>query len=145
MKEVYNLADSGKKNLKPAWSEVQGLAFKEDKGSLDELTKLVLEAERTSIRLPVLRTAVKSRDFKDKAGETWSVKKGDTIICDIVRPGSSLTRMTTDSCLAVPSKRQSRGNRQSNRQTPERDRLPEPQIQRHRAIRRLRSKAPRCD
>lgn len=70
---------------KPVWLEIQDLAFHSDKASFDKLSKLVSDAERTSIRLPVIRTAVKNRDFVDKAGRNWSVKAGDTIILDIVR------------------------------------------------------------
>jgi hypothetical protein len=63
----------------PTWLKVQELAFAEDKDSFDKLEKLVLIAERTSIKLPVIRTAEKDRDFG-----TWKVKKGDTVILDIV-------------------------------------------------------------
>ena len=71
----------------PTWLSVQDLAFSEDKDSFEKLTKLVLDAERTSIRLPVIRTALKDREFRDKYDKTWKVKKGETIILDIVRLG----------------------------------------------------------
>ena len=66
---------------KPTWLEVQDLAFSTEKGSFEKLTSLILEAERTSVRLPVVRVA--TEDLKDLA-KKLDIKKGDTVICDIV-------------------------------------------------------------
>jgi hypothetical protein len=80
VKELYEHANSdGASSTSPTWLEVQRLAFNDDADSFQKLTKLVLDAERTSIRLPIIRTALKDRDFG-----TWTVKKGDTVILDIV-------------------------------------------------------------
>ena len=80
MKEIYDHANSeNTSSEKPKWLEVQELAFSDDTDSFDKLMKLVLDAERTSIKLPVIRTVEKDRDF-----DGWSVKKGNTIILDIV-------------------------------------------------------------
>ena len=87
MKEMYNDAESGNtSSAKPTWLKVQELAFRDDKTSFDELTTLILDAERRSIRLPVIRSARKTRKFIDKKNKSWTVEEGDTIIMDIVRP-----------------------------------------------------------
>ena len=69
----------------PSWMKIQGLAFSVDKDSFEKLTKLILDAECISIRLPVIRTAVKDCEFKTREGIMRNVKKGETIILDIVR------------------------------------------------------------
>ncbi len=73
----------------PKWPNVQELALKDDEDSYKKLSKLVSDAELTSIRLPVIRTALKDREFTTN-GKTWKVKEGDTIILDIVRVYSHL-------------------------------------------------------
>jgi hypothetical protein len=85
MKEMYNHANAGSTLPgTPKWLEVQELAFRDDKYSFVKLNHLVQDTERTSVRLPLIRTAKKDRDFG-----TWSVKQGDTIILDIVRTVSA--------------------------------------------------------
>ncbi|KAK5561933.1 hypothetical protein LTR46_000738 [Exophiala xenobiotica] len=86
LKEMYDQANSQTpSSARPTWLRIQDLAFSQDQASFEELTKLVSDAERTSIRLPVIRTALKDREFRDKEGQVWTVKKGDTIILDIYR------------------------------------------------------------
>ena len=85
IKEIYDHANSPNPSpADPKWLEVQALAFKDDADSYKKLSKLVSDAELTSIRLPVIRTALKDREFTTN-GETWKVKQGDTVILDIVR------------------------------------------------------------
>jgi ribosomal protein L23 len=54
---------------------VQKLAFMEDEKSTQELQKLVLEAERRSIKLPIIRKAVAS---------AFGVKADQIVILDVV-------------------------------------------------------------
>ena len=98
MKEMYNYANSG--STLPGtskWLEVQELAFHDDKGSFDKLSKVVQDAERTSVRLPLIRTAERDRDFG-----TWSVKQGDTIILDIVSTTSPFQSASSTNISTVP-------------------------------------------
>ena len=68
------------------WLEVQKLAIANDAQSDIDLTERVLEAQRVSVRLPILRRAIKDTDVKNTKGEfLFSVKKGQTVVCDIVR------------------------------------------------------------
>jgi hypothetical protein len=94
---------------KPTWLEVQDLALDGDKNSFERLSKLVSEAERTCIKLPVIRTAMKDRDFTDTAGEQWSVNKGDVIILDLVSPRKKADIMKADAVDAVS--RECRGHK----------------------------------
>ena len=65
---------------------MQKLAIAYDGESTSKLTKKVLEAQPVSVRLPILRRAIKDTDVKNSYGEVlFSVKKGQTVICDIVR------------------------------------------------------------
>ncbi|KAK5080999.1 hypothetical protein LTR05_008316 [Lithohypha guttulata] len=77
--EMYDYANADSIPAKtPTWQKVQELAFSETKNSFEELMDLVLQAERTAIRLPVVRTATKDRT-------DLNVKAGETVICDIHR------------------------------------------------------------
>ena len=71
------------------WLDVQKLAIANDEKSDKNLTNKVLEAQHVSVRLPILRRAIKDTDVKDventKGKVLFSVKKGQTVICDIVR------------------------------------------------------------
>ncbi|KAG8527867.1 uncharacterized protein KY384_006783 [Bacidia gigantensis] len=64
------------------WQKIQKLAFQDDEKS-QEITEYVLEAQKESVKLPIIRKAVE--DCKIKKGTTTliSVKKGQTIICNI--------------------------------------------------------------
>lgn len=78
--EMYDYANADSTPAKtPTWQKVQELAFSETKNSFEELMDLVLQAERTAIRLPVVRTATNDRT-------DLNVKAGEIVICDIVRP-----------------------------------------------------------
>ena len=81
---LYKLATGETKSRE--WLEVQELAVANDAQSDILLTEKVLEAQHVSVRLPILRRAIKDTDVKNTKGEIlFSVKKGQTIICDIVR------------------------------------------------------------
>ena len=68
------------------WLEVQKLAIANDAKGDRMLTEKVLEAQHVSVRLPILRGAMNDTDVKNNKGEVlFSVKRGRTAICDIVR------------------------------------------------------------
>ncbi|KAK4695301.1 hypothetical protein P7C71_g2427, partial [Lecanoromycetidae sp. Uapishka_2] len=90
IKGLYRLADLADEEVKSSeWLEVQRLAIANDADSEKELTKKVLEAQRVSVRLPILRRAIKDTDVKDtdvkntESKVLFTVKKGQTVICDI--------------------------------------------------------------
>ena len=91
------------------WLRVQKLAIANDAQSDRDLTEMVLEAQHVSVGLPILRRAIKDTDVKNIKGEVlFSVKKGQTVICDIVRPSVLFTmpRVLTITALGktkVPS------------------------------------------
>jgi hypothetical protein len=63
----------------PVWLEIQRLAFKDDTASLEALDKIVSKAESTSIRLPIIRTAVEDLEIGNV-----QIPKGQTVILDLV-------------------------------------------------------------
>lgn len=68
----------------PTWLKVQELAFSESPNDHNSLVSMIQKAERSSVKLPIIRTALKNRKFVTKSNDTWEIKKGETIILDIV-------------------------------------------------------------
>ena len=58
---------------------IQDLAFKEDPESVKKFTDIILDAERTAIKLPIIRIAL-----ADKIIAGLPIKEGEIVICDIV-------------------------------------------------------------
>lgn len=84
IKGLYKLATDETESSE--WLEVQKLAIANDAKSDRVLTEKVLEAQHVSVRLPILRRAMKDTDVKNTKGEVlFSVEKGQTVVCDIVR------------------------------------------------------------
>ena len=83
---LYKLANPADETNSCEWLDVQKLAIANDAQSDGDLTEKVLEAQYVSVRLPILRKAIKDTIVKNTEGEDLlSVKKGQTVICDIVR------------------------------------------------------------
>ena len=85
LKEMYDFANpeetsSPEPKSTPKWLEVQKLAFSNDPSDEEKLKELVIEAERKSIKLPLVLIA---KDTK-KYGENLTIEKNHTVICDIV-------------------------------------------------------------
>jgi hypothetical protein len=130
-RELYDHAEH-KSSSTPKWLEVQRLALSDDKESFEKLSQIVLQAERTSVKLPTIRTALADHDFG-----SWQVSKGDTIILDLVSLKIWVVATNeTDSLVTVPRKSQSHERRWCQR-----CQLRHPHVQHHRAVRRLRSQA----
>ncbi|KAK3989229.1 heme peroxidase-domain-containing protein [Cladorrhinum sp. PSN332] len=68
------------------WLDVQKLALA-DVGSKEDdlLRKVVLNAQRVSVKLPIIRKATKKHDAVDGKTTLLTVDKGQTVICDINR------------------------------------------------------------
>ena len=97
MTDLYKLANPADEANSSEWLEVQKLAIADNAESDKILTKKVLEAQHASVRLPIVRQAMKSRDVTNAKGEAlFSVAKDETIICDIVR---NLLLVTSPSML----------------------------------------------
>lgn len=68
------------------WLEIQKMAFNKSQASAKSITEKILQIQQSSVQLPIIRKAAKTSDIKDKRGRLlFSVEKGQTIICDIVR------------------------------------------------------------
>ena len=86
IKGLYKLANPADEAKSSQWSDVQKLAIADNAESDRCLTEKVLEAQHVSVRLPIIRRAIKDTDVKNSKDEVlFSVKKGQTVICDIVR------------------------------------------------------------
>lgn len=86
IKGLYKLANPADETKSSEWLEVQKLAIANDAQSDRALTEKVLEAQHVSVRLPILRRAIKNTVVKNTRGEIlFSVEEGQTVICDIVR------------------------------------------------------------
>ncbi|KAJ4377179.1 hypothetical protein N0V83_000002 [Neocucurbitaria cava] len=91
LEEMYDFANPHKnphrnRSGKPTWLTVQELASKDDRKSAEDLQKLVEDAERRSIKLPVVRVALQAKDY----GDNMSVEKGQTIILDIFKANDAV-------------------------------------------------------
>ena len=96
--ELYDHAKTNSKTQCPcAWLELQKLAFETDKKSVKRLSDIVLNAQRTSVKLPIIRKATTDRPitvFKEPKPQaapfpvdevrSFTVQKGQVVICDIV-------------------------------------------------------------
>jgi hypothetical protein len=79
----------------PAWLTVQELAFKEnDMPSEEELGRLVQDAARRSIKLPLVRVALQTKTYtvtkSDNEVEKWTVEKDHKVILDTVSSPCSI-------------------------------------------------------
>ena len=66
------------------WLKVQNAALKDDPVSDEEIKLSVLEAQRLSVKLPVVRKVVDAVTVRDPEGKERSLEKSQTVICDVV-------------------------------------------------------------
>lgn len=66
------------------WLKVQIAALKDDPATDEEIKLSVLEAQRLSVKLPVVKKVAKSITLKDADGKERSLKKDQIVICDVV-------------------------------------------------------------
>ncbi|KAI9667934.1 MAG: hypothetical protein M1821_000754 [Bathelium mastoideum] len=85
MRELYEAADSSQTpaHQKPRWLTVQELAFSNVEEDQDRLEKLVQQTARRTVRLPILRTAVRDYPPKSQKSLGWTVTEGQTVILNI--------------------------------------------------------------
>lgn len=83
MEDLYKLADQEDETGSSKWLGVQKLAIADNPESDKILTERVLEAQHISVRLPIIRTAIRGCDIKLGSGKVH-VEKGEVVICDIV-------------------------------------------------------------
>ena len=72
------------------WTKIQNVAFDDSKASLELIKNILIETQKESVRLPIMRKATCDTSFKDKAGKEYPLKKGQVVICDLVRAVHSL-------------------------------------------------------
>lgn len=66
------------------WLKVQTAALKDDPASDEEIKLSVLEAQRLSVKLPVVRKVAKSVTVKGAEDKERSLKENQLVICDVV-------------------------------------------------------------
>ena len=67
------------------WLDIQKLALDDSAASDKEIKAHVLEAQRLSVKLPVIRKAAANVIIDDENGvKLFSLEEGQTIVCDIV-------------------------------------------------------------
>ncbi|KAL8725978.1 MAG: hypothetical protein Q9166_007012 [cf. Caloplaca sp. 2 TL-2023] len=79
-------AYEGAKTSEPGssdWFEIQKLALKDDDESDGKIQLKILEAQRQSVKLPLIRTVVKDGVKINLNNTDQTLAKGQTIICDI--------------------------------------------------------------
>lgn len=77
---------------KPDWLQIQEWAFIDDEiqeygdasTAFAKIKTLVLEAQRKSVKLPIIRKATEDVTIRKPDGTSFDIKKGKTIICDLV-------------------------------------------------------------
>ena len=67
-----------------SWFTIQKLAFEHGKRNNKEIQNLVLEAHRLSVKLPIVRKAVKSTRIEVEGCDDIFIQEGQTIVCDTV-------------------------------------------------------------
>lgn len=66
------------------WHKVQTAALRDDPAGDEEIKQSVLEAQRLSVRLPVVRKVAKPVTVKDIMGKERSLIEDQVVICDVV-------------------------------------------------------------
>ena len=67
------------------WLDIQKLALDDSAASDEKIKAYVLEAQRCSVKLPVVRKAVANVVITDENGvELFSLKEGQSVVCEIV-------------------------------------------------------------
>ena len=83
---LYKLANPAEETRSSELLDVQKLAIADDAQSDSDLTEKVLKAQHVSVRLPIIRRVIKDTDVTNTENKVlFSVKKDQTVICDIVR------------------------------------------------------------
>lgn len=100
--ELYKVANSTDvaPDQTPRWPTIQKLAFGNDEHDYTTLTEIVRQVACTTVRLPIVREALKTREFTTSTGEKWSISKDEIVYLDIVR--TSLSSYSPLARLPVP-------------------------------------------
>ncbi|KAI1159060.1 heme peroxidase [Nemania serpens] len=83
--ELYKVANSTDvaPDQTPRWPTIQKLAFGNDEHDYTTLTEIVRQVACTTVRLPIVREALKTREFTTSTGEKWSISKDEIVYLDI--------------------------------------------------------------
>lgn len=78
--DMYKQADAkGPDDV--TWTKIQQLVHEDN---LKELERIVLKTAKVTVKMPIIRTALQAKKFDNEDGTSWSIKKGATVILDIV-------------------------------------------------------------
>ncbi|KAL8856073.1 MAG: hypothetical protein Q9178_007329 [Gyalolechia marmorata] len=87
---AYDVAKIGRPGTSD-WLQIQALAMKDESKSDEEIQHKVLEALRQSVKLPFIRKVVKDDVTIKVDGEDCTLKKDQTIVCDVYEAMQALT------------------------------------------------------
>ncbi|KAL8813523.1 MAG: hypothetical protein Q9200_000197 [Gallowayella weberi] len=94
--------EAAKNGTSAEWFEIQRLALINNEKSDEKIEIKVLEAQRQSVKLPYIRKVIKDEVQITVNGKATTVKKGQTIVCDIYEAMLALNKdqleNTTDYC-----------------------------------------------
>ncbi|KAH7131804.1 putative prostaglandin G/H synthase 2/cyclooxygenase 2, pgh2/cox2 [Dendryphion nanum] len=107
LEEMYDFANPHKnpnrqRGQKPNWLRVQELAFQDDVKSEQELQQLVADAERRSIKLPLVRIALENMTYGEGSAY-WKVDKDHKVILDIFKANEAASKSTNPNYLSHKS------------------------------------------
>lgn len=66
------------------WRALQAIAFDESDKAFDIISGFVYTAQKQSIKLPIVKKAVKDCEFSGAEGKPIKISRGDTVVCDVV-------------------------------------------------------------
>lgn len=88
LRELYDgkpKPGSGVKQPRCHWLDILELAFNASKEAHEAVKKVVLNVQKASVKLPIIRKATKPFKYTGADEEQWTIPEGSTILCDIVR------------------------------------------------------------
>ncbi|KAK9774996.1 putative Heme peroxidase-domain-containing protein [Seiridium cardinale] len=84
IRELYQQAEKDKEDRKTStWQQLQTLAFDDTEKALSTISAIVLKAQKSSVRLPIVRKAVQDCKFPNDANPLFEIRKGQTVVCDL--------------------------------------------------------------
>ncbi|KAI8668499.1 hypothetical protein NCS55_00876100 [Fusarium keratoplasticum] len=67
------------------WLDIQDVAFDDSKDAHNLVKKIVLKAQKASVKLPIIRKATEPFTYKRADGKLETIATGSTVVCDINR------------------------------------------------------------
>lgn len=94
------------------WLDIQDVAFDDSKDAHNLVKKIVLKAQKASVKLPIIRKATEPFTYKRADGKLETIATGSTVVCDIVRQPTRIYCSFTDMSKKTEQGREGRQIRQ---------------------------------